>query len=62
MQNTKQGKKQLEQQLEEQTQQLGILQAEIGKSLTRNSVYAAEDLAETIKLEKTVEESTADLT
>ena len=55
-------KKQLEQQLEKQTQQLGILQAEIGKSLARNSVDAAEDLAEAIKLaKKAVEESTNDL-
>ena len=45
-------KKQLEQQLEKQAQQLGILQAEIGKSLSRNSVYFAEDLAEAIKIAK----------
>ena len=55
-------KKQLEQQLEKQAQQLGILQAEIGKSLSGNSVYSAEDLAEAIKIaKKAVEETTNNL-
>ena len=55
-------KKQLEQQLEKQAQQLGILQAEIGKSLSGNSVYSAEDLAEAIKIaKKAVEETTTNL-
>lgn len=42
----------LYQQFEKQTKQLEILQAEIGKSLTGNSVYTSDDLAAAIKSAK----------